>query len=93
LAPLAHLTAPHVRALLDFSVTDDDVAALRPPTLLVYGAASVYFEAPIAARLRHLRPDFPQVHVEGAGHLVHADRADVVGPAVAGFLRAGGPAT
>ena len=62
-----------------------------PPTLLIYGAESVYFEAPIAARLRELRPDLPQLHVEGAGHNVHADRDDVVGPAVAEFLRSTGP--
>lgn len=89
LAPLAPLTAPHVQALVDFEIGADDVRALRPPTLLIYGADSVYFEAHIAARLRQLRPDFPQLHAEGAGHNVHAERADVVGPAVADFLRPG----
>jgi pimeloyl-ACP methyl ester carboxylesterase len=87
LAPLALLTTPHVQALVDFQISAEDVRALRPPTLLIYGAESVYFEAHIAARLRQLRPDFRQLHVEGAGHNVHAERADVVGPAVADFLR------
>ena len=70
---------------------DEDVSALRAPTLLVYGADSVYFEAHIAARLGQLRPDFAQLHVPDAGHNVHADQADVVGPAAAEFLRAAGP--
>jgi pimeloyl-ACP methyl ester carboxylesterase len=89
LAPLAGLAAPHVRALLGLRVSAEDVASLAAPTLLVYGTESIFFEAPISARFRELRPDIRQLHVEGAGHNVHAARPDVVGPAVVEFLPPG----
>jgi pimeloyl-ACP methyl ester carboxylesterase len=84
--PMARLAGPHVRALLAYDVTAEQITALAPPTFVVYGAASIWFEAYIAARLRELRPDIEQLHVDGAGHMSHVERADVVGPAVAAFL-------
>jgi pimeloyl-ACP methyl ester carboxylesterase len=83
---LAPLAAPHLRALLEFPVTDGDIRVLRASTLLIYGAESAYFEAPIAARLGELRPDFLQLHIPAAGHLSHIQRPELVGPALAAHL-------
>jgi pimeloyl-ACP methyl ester carboxylesterase len=88
LAPMAGLAAPHVRALLGLRVSAEDVVSLAAPCFLVYGTETIFFEAPISAGFRELRPDIPQLHVDGAGHNVHAARPDVVGPAVVEFLRA-----
>jgi pimeloyl-ACP methyl ester carboxylesterase len=85
--PLAHLVGPHVRALLAYDVAADDVRGLAAPMFLVYGTTTMWFERPITDRLRELRPDVDQLHVEGAGHASHAERPDIVGPAIAAFLR------
>ena len=85
LQPVAPLVGQHIRALFEFELAEDEVRAL-PSSLLVYGAATAYFERPIAERLKVLRPDWPQLHVEGAGHNSHVDRPEVVGPVIADFL-------
>jgi pimeloyl-ACP methyl ester carboxylesterase len=84
--PLAHLVGPHVRALLGYDVSAEDIVGLATPMFLVYGTTTMWFERPIADRLRELRPDVGQLHVEGAGHASHAERPEVVGPAIAAFL-------
>ena len=86
LEPVAPLVGQHIRALFEFELSEDEVCGLASPALVVYGRDSVYFERPIAERLALLRPDWPQLHVEGAGHNSHVDRPDVVGPAIAEFL-------
>jgi pimeloyl-ACP methyl ester carboxylesterase len=86
LASCAPFVGPHFRGLLDFPVTAADVTALRPPALLLYGAASFPFEAAIAARFRASRPDLQVITIDGAGHNVHRDRADTVNQVVTAFL-------
>ena len=86
LASCAPLVGPHLSALFDLIVTEQDVRELCAPTLLFYGAKSIPFEARIADRFRALRPDLSVVTVEKAGHNVHRDRADIVNAAVLSFL-------
>jgi pimeloyl-ACP methyl ester carboxylesterase len=86
LASCAPLVGPHLSALFDLIVTEQDVRELCAPTLLFYGAESIPFEARIADRFRALRPDLSVVTVEKAGHNVHRDRADIVNAAVLSFL-------
>jgi len=86
MAPLAHITGPHFQALLDFAVAPIDVTAIKAPTLLIYGSASYPFEDKIAARLRALKPDWPLVSVEGAGHNCFREQPDLVNAAIADFL-------
>jgi pimeloyl-ACP methyl ester carboxylesterase len=90
LAPLAPLVVPHWRILMNFAVSPADLEALKPATLLFYGAKSFDFEPHIAAAWRKHRPDLTLNFVEDAGHNVHHDRPDIVAPAVIDFL-AGGP--
>ena len=86
LAPMAPFVTPHWRGLLDFPVTAVDLKALKPPTLLIYGGASLEFEALIAACWRTHRPDVSQILVEGAGHNVQLEQSDIVTPAITAFL-------
>jgi pimeloyl-ACP methyl ester carboxylesterase len=82
----ACLVAPHVKALSEFELDAAEVRALRPRILFVYGGASAYWEASIAARLAQLRPDLPQLQVPGAGHHSHVEQPAMVGPAMAKHL-------
>ena len=84
--PLQHLLVPHMRALVDFAVTEDEVRALRMPTLLIYGGASYPFEFQLAARFTEIRPDWHQVLVDGAGHNCYREQPKVVNPAIRSFL-------
>jgi pimeloyl-ACP methyl ester carboxylesterase len=77
LSPMAPLLAPHLQSLLQLPATEADVRGLSPPTMLFYGTASLPVHDAIAHRFRHLRPDLPLNTIEGAGHNVHRDRADV----------------
>lgn len=86
LGSCAPMIGPHFRGLRALQVTEADVLALQPPSMLVYGAASFPFEALIADRIRALRPDLPVVTIEGAGHNVHRDRPDVLNPLLTAFL-------
>jgi pimeloyl-ACP methyl ester carboxylesterase len=86
LAPMAPLIAPHWRILLGLAVAGADLEALRPATLLFYGAESLDFERYIAAAWRKYRPDLPLFMVTGAGHNVHHDCPDIVNPAIIDFL-------
>ncbi len=90
LARMAPMVAPHWRALLDYVVTPGDLAALSPPTLLIYGEKSVEFEASIAACWRAYRPDLALIEVEGAGHNIHRERPDIVNPAMVDHLGGAG---
>ncbi len=83
---MAPLVAPHSQGLLDLPVTEADIRSLRPPTLLVYGRASYPFERAIADRFAQLRPDLELHTIEGAGHNVHRDRADVFNSMALPFL-------
>ena len=86
LAPMAPLMVPHNRILLSFAVSLEDLQALNPATLLFYGGKSFDFEPHIAAAWRKHRPDLTLTVVEQAGHNVHHDCPDIVGPAVIDFL-------
>ncbi|MGI9616014.1 MAG: alpha/beta fold hydrolase [Acidimicrobiales bacterium] len=89
MAPVAEIAGPHVQALLDLSVTDQQIADLSTPALLIYGeSTTIFFEAHIAARFTELRPDIEQVVVDGAGHNSQLERHEVVGPRIAAFLAA-----
>ncbi len=65
------------------------------PTLLIWGQHDTTVPVAASRRLRELlSPEF--VLVRGAGHVPHAQRPDIVNPAIIGFLkeqrpRAGGP--
>ncbi|MSP02751.1 MAG: alpha/beta hydrolase [Acetobacteraceae bacterium] len=85
-ASCAPMVGPHIQGLLDLQVSEADVTGFRPETLLVYGAASFPFEASIGERFVALRPESRIVTVEGAGHNVHRDRADILNPMVLSFL-------
>jgi pimeloyl-ACP methyl ester carboxylesterase len=86
LAPLAPLIVPHHHILLDFAVSPADLAALKPATMLFYGGKSFDFEPHITAAWRQHRPDLTLTVIEPAGHNVHHDCPDIVGPAVIEFL-------
>ncbi len=86
LAPFGALVVPHLRALLDFAVTESDVRLLRPPLLLIYGGASFEFEAGISERFRAIRPDIEQLVIDGAGHNVHRERREIVTSAIVNHL-------
>ncbi len=86
IARMGPMVAPHWRALLDYVVTPGDLAALSPPTLLIYGEKSVEFEASLAACWRAYRADLPLIEVEGAGHNIHRERPDIVNPAIVDHL-------
>ncbi len=91
MAPVAAVAGPHIQALLDLSVTDQEVIDLRTPALLFYGeSTTIFFEAHIAARFAELRPDIEQIIVEGAGHNSQLERHEIVGPRIAAFLAEGG---
>lgn len=66
---------------------EERMGRFAAPALVVFGAADDHFPDPaaeaaeVAARLGG-----ETVMVEGAGHYPHVERADVVGPAVLGFL-------
>ncbi len=86
IAPLGALIAPHVRSLLSWEVSADDLARLTAPTVLIYGGASLPFEAEISARFAELRPDIEQVLVPGAGHNVHVEQPAAVAEVVERFI-------
>jgi pimeloyl-ACP methyl ester carboxylesterase len=74
------------QAHYDLVVTEADLRALAAPTLLVYGGRSFGWERPIRERVRDLRPDFPLLLVEEAGHNVHLEEPDRVNAAIRDFL-------
>jgi pimeloyl-ACP methyl ester carboxylesterase len=86
MGPFESFVVPHLRALRSFNVEPVDLKALHPPTLLFYGQNSFEFEAKIAAQWRAHRPDLELIEVEGAGHNIHRDCADLVNGAILGFL-------
>lgn len=87
MAPVAEVAGPHVQALLDLSLTDQQLTDLRTPALLIYGqSTTIFFESHIAARFAELRPDIEQIVVDGAGHNSQLERHEVVGPRIAAFL-------
>ncbi len=87
MAPVAEVAGPHVQALLDLSVTDQQITDLPTPALLIYGElTNIFFEAHIAARFAALRPDIEQFIVEGAGHNSQLERHEIVGARIAAFL-------
>ena len=86
LAGSAPFIGPHLRSLNALAVTEEDTLTLRPPTLLLYGANSFWFEKFIADRFRTLRPDLRVLTVENASHNVHRDRADIVNAEAMAFL-------
>lgn len=88
MAPMEHLVVPHLRALVDFAISEEEVRALKMPTLLIYGGASYPMEAQIAARFREIRPDWEQVLIEGAGHNSYREQPKVVNSAIRSFLSA-----
>lgn len=90
MAPVAEVAGPHVQALLDLSVTDQQITDLLTPALLIYGQSTIFFEAHIAARFAELRPDIDQIIVDGAGHNSQLERHEVVGPRIAAFLAGSG---
>ena len=89
MAPMGHLTAPHFQALLDFQVTDADVKDLPTPTLLIYGGASYAFQRHMAGRFCELRPDWPLVIIEGAGHNSFREKPALVNDAIENFISEG----
>lgn len=86
MAPTAHITGPHLQALLDFAVTPDEVRTLRPAALLIYGGASFPFEDLIARHLCELRPDWRLLTIDGASHNCFREKADLANEAIAAFL-------
>lgn len=88
LASCASVLGPHLRGVCRTTVTEADVAGLRAPALLLYGARSFRFEPAIANGFRAQRPDLRVVTIERAGHNVHRDRPDIVNPEIAAFLAA-----
>ena len=86
MAGVAHLVVPHFQSLADFDARPEDAARMGLPTLLIYGGASYAMEAVLAARLKELRPDWPQIVVAGAGHNCFRDKPDLVNAAIASFL-------
>jgi pimeloyl-ACP methyl ester carboxylesterase len=84
--PVQHLIVPHMHALVDFSAPAEDVKALHMPTLLIYGANSYPVEAQLAQRFRELRPDWPQIVIEGAGHNCYREKPTQVNAALRTFL-------
>ena len=86
---MGHLTAPHFQALLDFQVTDTDIADLPTPTLLIYGDASYTFQRHLAHRFCQLRPDWPLVIIKGAGHNAFREQPALVNVTIENFVSEG----
>lgn len=90
MAPMKHLVVPHFQSLIEFDTRPADAHAIRQPVQLVYGGASYPFEARLAARLVELRPDWPLLTVEGAGHNCFREQPDLVNAAIAELLSGAG---
>ena len=59
---------------------------LKPSTLLIYGANSLWFEQFIAERFQQIRPDIKILTIENASHNVHRDQANTVNAEALAFL-------
>lgn len=88
MAPMAHLTAPHFQALLDFRLTDADSKDLPTPTRLAFGGAYA-FQRHMADRFCELRPDWPLMIIDGAGHNSFREQPALVNAAIDSFLSDG----
>lgn len=86
MAPVAHLVVPHVQSLVDFEPTPEEAHRITQPVQLIYGGASYAMEAALARRLVELRPDWPLLVVDGAGHNVFREKPEVVNPVIERFL-------
>jgi pimeloyl-ACP methyl ester carboxylesterase len=68
-------------------LTDDDLQAITPPTLVLLGAHSEIHRAPaLLDRMLRVMPDASGQLVPDAGHAVPLERPDVVAQAIASFV-------
>lgn len=75
------------RSLLALTVSDADISRPPVPTLYIHGRATESIHTAMYRRIAELRPEAPDLIVEGAGHAVHLQRAAIVGEAILSFLR------
>lgn len=80
------MVAPHIRGLLALDVTPDDVRALTPPTLYIYGRRSLAYYFAIYERLGEIHPGANRLLFEDAGHALYVQRADRASQAIRDFL-------
>ena len=67
---------------------NDPLAALKVPTLFVWGAKDQLASANVGRDLAKRMTDAQLIVIEDAGHIPHIDQPDAVATAINGFLRA-----
>lgn len=68
-------------------LTPEQAARITCPTLVLHGEHDRVEPADQAEGLAAAVPDAELLVIPGAGHMAQVDRPDIVGPAIAGFLR------
>lgn len=84
----AAIALAHQEAWYSLDITDDDLRALRPPALVLYGDNGVPTQPYIRSRTQAVRPDIEWRVVPGADHNVHLDQPDTVSAAIREFFSA-----
>ncbi len=69
-----------------WDLTPDDAASIAQPVLSVLGAQTLPLWVEVAEYLRAGVPDLTDCTIDGAGHLLHAQRPDPVAEGIAQFL-------
>ncbi len=84
----AAIALAHQEAWYSLDITDDDLRALRPPALVLYGDNGVPTQPHIRSRMLAVRPDIEWRLVPGAGHNVHLDQQEATSAAIREFFTA-----
>ena len=82
----APMAGPHLRALLAWQVTPEDVCTLAPPTLYIQGGRSLAYYVAIFERIGEVHPEAARLLVEDAGHAVYVQRPAKINAAIRDFL-------
>lgn len=84
----AGIALAHQEAWYSLDITDYDLRALRPRTLVLYGENGVPSQPHIRARMLAVRPDIEWRLIPGAGHNVHLDQPEATSAAIREFFTA-----
>ncbi len=84
----AAIALAHMEAWFEFDITDDDLAALQPPALVLYGENGLETQPFMRARMAAVRPGIEWRAIAGAGHNLHLDQPKAVSAAIREFLAA-----
>lgn len=84
----AAIALAHQEAWYNLDITDNDLCALQPCTLVLYGDNGVPTQPHIRSRMLAVRPDIEWRLVPGAGHNVHLDQQEATSAAIREFFTA-----